>query len=66
MRSRIHPHSPTLKAPHNMSHTIEHLTPIARGGRHDIDNIDFVHYGCNAQKQDRTLEEYREWQKQAN
>nr|DAX45529.1 MAG TPA: HNH endonuclease [Caudoviricetes sp.] len=54
------PIDPTLKAPHNMSRTIEHLTPIARGGRHDIDNIDFAHYGCNAQKQDRTLEEYRE------
>lgn len=55
------PIDPTLKAPHNMSRTIEHLTPIARGGRHDLDNIDFAHYGCNAQKQDRTLEEYREW-----
>ena len=55
------PIDPTLKAPHNMSRTIEHLTPIARGGHHDIDNIDFAHYGCNAQKQDRTLEEYREW-----
>lgn len=55
------PIDPALKAPHNMSRTIEHLTPIARGGRHDIDNIDFAHYGCNARKQDRTLEEYREW-----
>lgn len=55
------PIDPTLKAPHNMSRTIEHLTPIARGGRHDLDNIDFAHYGRNAQKQDRTLEEYREW-----
>lgn len=55
------PIDPTLKAPHNKSRTIEHLTPISRGGRHDIDNIDFAHYGCNAQKQDRTLEEYREW-----
>lgn len=60
------PTDPTLKAPHNASRTIEHLTPIARGGRHDLDNIDFAHYGCNARKQDRTLEEYREWQKQAN
>lgn len=59
------PIDPTLKAPHNMSRTIEHLTPIARGGRHDIDNIDFAHYGCNAQKQDRTLEEYREWRERA-
>lgn len=55
------PINPTLKAPHNASRTIEHLTPIARGGRHDLDNIDFAHYGCNARKQDRTLEEYREW-----
>lgn len=55
------PIDPTLKAPHSASRTIEHLTPIARGGRHDIDNIDFAHYGCNAQKKDRTLEEYREW-----
>lgn len=55
------PIDPTLKAPHNMSRTIEPPTPIARGGRHDIDNIDFAHYGCNAQKQDRTLEEHREW-----
>lgn len=59
------PIDPTLKAPHNMSRTIEHLTPIARGGRHDIDNINFAHYGCNAQKQDRTLEEYREWRERA-
>lgn len=59
------PIDPTLKAPHNMSRTIEHLTPIARGGRHNLDNIDFAHYGCNARKQDRTLEEYREWLKQA-
>ena len=58
------PIDPTLKAPHNMSRTIEHLTPIARGGRHDVDNIDFAHYGCNARKQDRTLEEWREWLKQ--
>lgn len=54
------PIDPTLKAPHNKSRTIEHLTPIAHAGRHDLDNIDFAHYGCNAQKQDRTLEEYRE------
>ena len=56
---------PTLKAPHNMSRTIEHLTPIARGGRHDIDNIDFAHRSCNASKGTKTLEEYREWRKQA-
>lgn len=55
----------TLRSPHPDSYTLEHLTPIARGGTRDIDNIDFAHYGCNAQKQDRTLEEYREWREQA-
>lgn len=58
------PIDPTLKAPHSMSRTIEHLTPIARGGRHDIDNIDFAHYGCNAKKGPKTLDEYQEWMKQ--
>jgi 5-methylcytosine-specific restriction endonuclease McrA len=52
------PIDPTLKAPHNMSRTIEHLTPIARGGKHDLDNIDFAHWGCNASKGTKTLEEY--------
>lgn len=51
----------TLKAPHPKSRTLEHLTPIARGGRHDLDNIDFAHFGCNASKRNKTLEEYREW-----
>lgn len=43
-----------------MSRTIEHITPIARGGGHDIDNIDFAHRICNSSKGNRTLEEYRE------
>ena len=56
------PIDPTLKAPHPKSRTLEHLTPIARGGRHDIDNIAFAHYSCNASKRDKTLNEYRSWQ----
>lgn len=42
--------------------TLEHLTHVARGGTHDIDNLDFAHYGCNSSKGAKTLEEYREWQ----
>ncbi len=45
-----------------MARTIEHLTPIIRGGRHDLDNIDFAHRACNTRKRDKTLEEYRAWQ----
>ena len=39
----------TLPARHPRSRTLEHLTPISRGGRHDI-------------KRNKTLEEYRAWQ----
>lgn len=55
----------TLPPRHRMALTIEHLTPIARGGRHDLDNIDFAHWGCNARKGAKTLHEYQEWAKQA-
>ena len=57
------PIDPTLPPRHPMSLTIEHLTPIARGGTHNINNLDFAHFGCNASKGAKTLEEYRERQK---
>lgn len=50
----------TIQSPDPMSFSIEHLMPISRGGRHDIDNIDFAHRVCNSSKGNRTLEEYRE------
>jgi 5-methylcytosine-specific restriction endonuclease McrA len=50
----------TIQSPDPMSFSIEHLIPISRGGRHDIDNIDFAHRVCNSSKGNRTLEEYRE------
>lgn len=56
----------TLPLRHRLARTIEHLTPLIRGGRHDLDNIAFAHRACNTRKQDKTLEEYRAWQKQAN
>ena len=46
-----------------MQRLTERLSPIARGGRHDIDNLAFAHLSCNASKGAKTLEEYREWQK---
>ena len=54
----------TLSSPHPMPLTLEHLTPISRGGRHDIDNIDFAHRACNTKKGPKTLDEYRDWVKQ--
>lgn len=54
----------TLSSPHPMSLTLEHLTPISRGGTHNLDNIDFAHRACNTKKGPKTLDEYQEWMKQ--
>lgn len=54
----------TLSSPHPMSLTLEHLTPISRGGTHNLDNIDFAHRTCNNKKGAKTLDEYQEWVKQ--
>ena len=52
----------TLPPRHPMSRTLEHITPIAQGGTHNLDNLDLAHYSCNASKGAKTLEEYRAWQ----
>lgn len=51
----------TMPPRHPMSRTLEHLTPIVRGGRHDIDNIGFAHHSCNSSKWSKTLEEWEAW-----
>ena len=48
-----------------MSLTLEHLTPISRGGKHDLDNLGFSHRACNTSKGSKTLEEYRAWREGA-
>lgn len=55
----------TIESPDPMSLTLEHLTPISRGGRHDLDNIDFAHRTRNSKKGAKTLDEFREWMKRA-
>lgn len=52
----------TLPRRHRLGLTLEHLTPVSRGGKHNIDNTAFAHRACNASKRDKTLDEYREWQ----
>lgn len=54
----------TLNSPHPMSLTLEHLTPIAQGGTHNLDNTDFTHRACNTKKGVKTLNEYRDQAKQ--
>lgn len=38
--------------------TQDHITPIAKGGTHTLDNIVFACHACNSEKRDLTPEEY--------
>lgn len=43
----------SLKAPHPMSATIDHIIPLSEGGKHEPLNVQAAHYGCNASKGNR-------------
>lgn len=43
--------------------TVEHMTPVCRGGTNDWDNIALACGWCNSSKNDKTPEEYMEWLK---
>lgn len=38
--------------------SIDHKTPLSRGGLHSKKNIGIAHIGCNCRKKDRTVSEY--------
>lgn len=38
--------------------TIDHITPLARGGSHTVDNIVFACHGCNSEKRDLPPHEF--------
>jgi len=41
----------SLKWPHPMSPTIDHIIPVIKGGHpSDIDNLQLAHFSCNRQK----------------
>lgn len=42
-----------LTWPHRMYKSIDHTIPLARGGRHAMDNTTLAHFACNASKGDR-------------
>jgi hypothetical protein len=49
-----HPVDFSLKPPHPMSATIDHIIPVAKGGHpSDIDNLQLAHWTCNRQKSDK-------------
>lgn len=45
--------SPDLKYPHLMSASLDHVTPISRGGSHTLENSAASHFLCNIRKSDR-------------
>lgn len=47
----------TLKYPHPMSATIDHIIPIDRGGHpSDIENLQLAHFACNRAKSNKLVE----------
>ena len=49
-----HPVDFSLKAPHPMSATIDHIIPVAKNGHpSDLSNLQLSHWACNRQKSDK-------------
>ena len=43
----------SLRYPHPMSATVDHIIPVSKGGHpSDIDNLQLAHWCCNRQKSD--------------
>lgn len=40
---------------------LDHMTPIAKGGRDVAENLIFSCSRCNKEKHNKTVEEYRDW-----
>lgn len=48
----------TLKPPHPLSPTVDHIIPIAKGGHPcDLDNLQLAHRACNRAKGDKIIGE---------
>ncbi|MBR1750834.1 MAG: HNH endonuclease, partial [Ruminococcus sp.] len=47
----------TLKFPHPLSRTVDHIIPVAKGGHpSDIANLQLAHLCCNRFKSDKLVE----------
>ena len=47
----------SLRYPHPMSPTIDHIIPINKGGHPiDINNLQLAHFCCNRQKSDKLID----------
>jgi 5-methylcytosine-specific restriction endonuclease McrA len=46
-----------LRAPHPGSATLDHITPVSKGGPHTRANVAIAHLSCNSAKRDRSVGE---------
>lgn len=47
----------SLRYPHPMSPTVDHIVPVSRGGHpSDINNLQLAHRCCNRQKSDKLID----------
>lgn len=50
-----------VKFPHPLSGTVDHILPVAKGGRSTMDNLQVAHLICNRMKSDKiTMDTYKE------
>lgn len=47
----------TLKYPHPMSPTVDHIIPVSKGGSDVLENLQLAHRRCNRLKSDKMPEE---------
>lgn len=51
----------SLKVPHPMSATVDHIIPVAKNGHpSDISNLQLAHWTCNRQKSDKIFKQGHE------
>ena len=48
----------TLKSPHPLSATVDHIIPVSKGGHpSDLANLQLAHRCCNREKSDKIMKE---------
>src|SRR5262245_2563979 len=49
----------SLRHPHRLSGSIDHIIPVSCGGSHSLDNVQAAHYSCNSKKNSKALGQMR-------
>lgn len=43
--------------PHPLAPTLDHVLPVSKGGRHEMDNVRIAHFSCNSKRGNRDVTE---------